>query len=262
MVDGAKRAIVGGGMPHDESGWREVVEGSAAALVRARAVCSFTDKQRVHRRGTFPALAAGFAYGLGQMRPTATAQIPDNQGPVQDLLSDPSIKRLAGFQSSHLHAYAPRLWEYYDRVMTAITTSQPEIQPNFANSVFASITFNFGPQTVTVPHIDYLNLAGGLCAITALGNFDPDAGGHLVLWDLRIVLRFPPGATVLIPSSLIRHSNVPIQAGEQRFSVTQYSAGGLFRWVDNGLCSDAHRRHASKDTQEQWKNTMNLFERR
>lgn len=262
VVDSANRVIVGGGTPQDQEGWRAVVEAGAAALVRARAACSFTEKQRFHRRGAFPTLAAGFAYGLGQIRPTVTAQVPANQVPVQNLLSDPSIRRIAGFQSSLFHAYAPRLWNYYHEATTAILTSQPELQPNFVNSVYSSVTFNCGPQTVTVPHIDYLNLAGGLCAITALGDFDPDAGGHLILWDLRIVLRFPPGATILIPSSLIRHSNVPIQSGEQRFSITQYSAGGLFRWVANGLCSDAQRQRGGKPVEERWKGTMDLFERR
>ncbi|KAF9494572.1 hypothetical protein BDN71DRAFT_1393039, partial [Pleurotus eryngii] len=72
-----------------------------------------------------------------------------------------------------------------------------------------------GPQTVTIPHMDYLNLAGGLCAITALEDFNPDIGRHPTPWDLHIAPCFPPGATILIPSFLICHSNVPIQAGEQ-----------------------------------------------
>ncbi|KAJ7925408.1 hypothetical protein B0H13DRAFT_1863243 [Mycena leptocephala] len=80
---------------------------------------------------------------------------------------------------------------------------------NFARSVFAACTFNFGPHAITVPHLDFGNLAWGWCAITALGFFDPDLGGHLVLWDLKLVIRFPPGSTILIPSAIIRHSNVP-----------------------------------------------------
>ncbi|KAJ3886728.1 hypothetical protein GG344DRAFT_69418 [Lentinula edodes] len=42
------------------------------------------------------------------------------------------------------------------------------------------------------------------------------AGGHLVLWDLGLVIRFPPGSTILFPSSLITHSTIPIQEGETR----------------------------------------------
>ncbi|KAF8197638.1 hypothetical protein K438DRAFT_1967188 [Mycena galopus ATCC 62051] len=105
-------------------------------------------------------------------------------------------------------------------------------------SVFAAITFNFGPRTVTYPHLDFANLAWGWCAITALGNFDPDKGGHLILWDLKLIIRFPPGSTILIPSALMRHSNTSIQTHETRFSFTQYTSAGIFRFVENGFQSD------------------------
>ena len=59
----------------------------------------------------------------------------------------------------------------------------------------------------------------------------------MVLWDLKLVIEFPPGSTILIPSATLRHSNVAIQPGEKRFSFTQYTAGGLFRWVDHGFQS-------------------------
>lgn len=70
-----------------------------------------------------------------------------------------------------------------------------------------------------------------------MGSFDYTKGGHLILWDLKLVIQFPPGSTVLIPSSVLYHSNAAIQAGERRYSFTQYSAGGLFRWADNGFQS-------------------------
>jgi hypothetical protein len=66
-----------------------------------------------------------------------------------------------------------------------------------------AMTFNFGPQTVTFDHRDSGNLAFGWCAITAFGNFDPTCGGHLVLWDMKLVIEFPPGSTILIPSAMM-----------------------------------------------------------
>lgn len=70
-----------------------------------------------------------------------------------------------------------------------------------------------------------------------MGSFDYKRGGHLILWDLELVIQFPPGSTILIPSSVLYHSNVAIQAGESRYSFTQFSAGGLYRWADNGFKS-------------------------
>ena len=98
--------------------------------------------------------------------------------------------------------------------------------------------YNLGPATVCRPHRDSANLAFGICAITALGRFDPKKGGHLVLRELGLVVEFPPGATALIPSAVITHYNSRIQEGETRYSFTQYAAGSLFSYVDNGMRSD------------------------
>ncbi|KAH9920385.1 uncharacterized protein B0H18DRAFT_1086404 [Fomitopsis serialis] len=111
----------------------------------------------------------------------------------------------------------------------------PQLRPNFKNSVFACATFNFGPATCTLDHRDCANLPFGLCSITSLGSFNPRTGGHLVLWDLRLVIEFPPGSTAIIPSATLRHSNTEIGPDEERFSFTQYTAGGIFRWVDQGF---------------------------
>jgi hypothetical protein len=103
---------------------------------------------------------------------------------------------------------------------------------------FPCRSFNLGEQVATFPHLDEKNLAQGWCSITALGEFNPDLGGHLVLWDFGLVIRFPPGSTILIPSALFLHSNTSIQPGESRNSIVQYAAGGLFRWAERGYMSE------------------------
>lgn len=131
--------------------------------------------------------------------------------------------------------WAPKLFDYYFMHMTSLFNRYGDrLRRNFA-TVFACSTFNFGPSTVSFPHTDSANLPYGWCPITTLGPFDPKKGGHLVLWELQLVIEFPPGSTFMIPSAVIQHSNVPIQKGEECFSFIQYSAGGLFRWVDHGF---------------------------
>jgi hypothetical protein len=130
------------------------------------------------------------------------------------------------------------LFAFYQIQMARIAQWRPSLRWNFACSVFAACTFNFGPHAITVPHLDFGNLSWGWCAITALGDFDPDVGGHLILWNLKLVIWFPPGSTILIPSAIIRHSNVPIRPNERWYSFTQYTAGGLFRWIRNGFQTD------------------------
>jgi len=104
--------------------------------------------------------------------------------------------------------------------------------------VFPCRTFNVDMQSVSRPHTDQGNLAQGWCSITPLGEFNHTLGGHLVLWDLGLIVQFPPGCTVLIPSSIVCHSNTSLQPGEVRHVIVQYASGRLFRWVYNGLMTD------------------------
>ena len=55
--------------------------------------------------------------------------------------------------------------------------------------------------------------------------------------QLRLVIQCPSGASMLIPSGCLDHGNTPIQPGETRHSITQYAAGGLFRWAEYGFQS-------------------------
>ncbi|KAK7026662.1 hypothetical protein VNI00_015535 [Paramarasmius palmivorus] len=132
-------------------------------------------------------------------------------------------------------------------------------------SVFAAFTVNFGPQTVCYPHLDLKNLAYGWCAITALGDYDWHAGSHLVLWDLKLIIEFPPGTSIFIPSALVTHSNTAIAPSERRYSFTMYSAGGLFRWVEHGFISEKvynstlNKAEATLAGKERWASGFALF---
>jgi hypothetical protein len=126
------------------------------------------------------------------------------------------------------------------------------LRRNFANSIWPAATFNFGPHTVSFPHLDPGNLLYSWCSITSLGPFEPKQSGHLILWDLGIIVEFPPGSTIFVPSAIVTHSNTPIQPGERRYSFTQYCAGGIFRFIANGFCSDSDfLAKASKEEKEQ-----------
>jgi hypothetical protein len=145
--------------------------------------------------------------------------------------------------------WAPRLYSYEKNCLARLIDmdqtlrrknahphpKDQEMRRNWPNTPWACATFNCGSQTVCYKHADYGNLAYGWCAISALGEFDHTKGGHLILWDLHLVIEFPPGSSILIPSSAICHSNTRIQPDERRYSFTQYSSGALFRWVDNGF---------------------------
>lgn len=131
--------------------------------------------------------------------------------------------------------YAPKLWQDYGRHLDPLFAHDPKLKRVFSNSIFPAATFNCGLRVVTLDHVDSTNVPFGLCAIFACGSYDPIKGGHLILFDLGLVIQFPPGSTILVPSGTIRHGNVPIQPHETRQSFTQYCPGGLFRWVEFGF---------------------------
>jgi hypothetical protein len=104
--------------------------------------------------------------------------------------------------------------------------------------------------------------------VTALGAFDPKRGGHLILWDCHLVIEFPPGSTILLPSAILAHSNVAVSSHETRYSFTQYTAGGLFRWVEQGFqktkdfydsLSDEEREVQQVKDGGRWKYGLSLF---
>jgi hypothetical protein len=108
----------------------------------------------------------------------------------------------------------------------------------------------------------------GWCSLTSLGPFDPKQGGHIILWDLGLVVEFPPGSTIFVPSAIIAHSNVPIRPEERRYSFTQYFAGGILRYIANGFRTEEEfLAQASKEEKVQreadrvgrWKRGLDMF---
>jgi hypothetical protein len=137
-------------------------------------------------------------------------------------------------------SYSPSNYNESKDMLKHVVGHHPRLKTNFPGGVWAATTVNLGPRTVTYKHRDRLNKLTGWCCITALGdNFDDERGGHLILWDLDLVIRFPAGASIMIPSALLYHSNISIAWNETRYSLTQYTSGNLFRWVANGFRSEA-----------------------
>lgn len=127
----------------------------------------------------------------------------------------------------------------------------PSLRRIFPGSVFPAAAFNFGPKVWTFKHRDVFNCPFGMCAIQALGRFDPKKGGHIILWEPKLIIEFPAASLVLIPSATITHSNVPIADGDERASFTQYCPGGLFRYVDSGFLTESRLKSDNPTRYEQ-----------
>ncbi|KAJ7580436.1 hypothetical protein C8J56DRAFT_896438 [Mycena floridula] len=192
-----------------------------------------------HIRGTFSAVNFGIHYDQGHQYPTKLKQTVGLGKIIDKLVGESCVQQLASYADSSFHLWAPKIHEYYNHRLSRLYIARPELleQRNFVHSVFPCCTINFGGNVWCYKHHDILNCPFSWCAITALGKFNPKLGGHLVLWDLKLI-EFPHASTILIPSATLTHSNIPVQPGDERISFTQYCAGPIFRFVDAGFCTE------------------------
>ncbi|PBK63847.1 hypothetical protein ARMSODRAFT_893855, partial [Armillaria solidipes] len=264
--DGRVIAVMAG--QPDDPNWDHVQEEAAERMETSRKECKFSPDQRAHRRGQFAALSYGISYGGGQTHPQNLHHTGAHTSLIMSLINCLAFIRLAGFASSAFATWAPNLFHYYALHLRDLLLHDATLMLNWTHSIFAAATFNFGPRTPCFRHTDSGNLPFGWCAITALGQFDHRRGGHLVLWDLKLVIDFPPGSTILIPSAILRHLNTNIGWWEKRYSFTQYTAGGLFRWVDYGFrtseeywgsLNPAEQAAAKQTREERWRMGLGMF---
>ncbi|KAJ6522138.1 hypothetical protein DFH09DRAFT_938493, partial [Mycena vulgaris] len=254
LVDSRGRVIaVLAGQPRRDT-YRDAAQRAFRAICDAGDAARFPASMRNHRRGLFAAVNVGLSYGKGQSTPSWLHTEPYAEL-ADGLLANQDIGRLAGFADAAFALWAPRLHGRYRACDAKLRKEHPDLRRPFTHSAFFCTAFNFGRNVWTFKHRDTLNLAYGWCAVQALGNFDPKHGGHLVLWDLNLVVEFPPGALILIPSATIAHSNVPVRDDEERVSFTQFSVGGIFRYVDNGCRTE---KQLEEEDPEQYAQLMEL----
>ncbi|KAJ3506431.1 hypothetical protein NLJ89_g6870 [Agrocybe chaxingu] len=262
------------GQPDDPS-YRQACEEVYQLFLELGQTPEFQSGVPKNTRGCFPVLNVGYTHGKGTEAPVnlhepKSGRPSKHSAHVEALRSNKSLERIATFASSALNLWAPKLFAYCEKHLSKLRKFAPHLQPNFPKSIFPCMAINCGPNAWTRRHRDSMNLPFGLCAITALGHFDPKCGGHMALPDLKLVIEFPPCSTIILPSSTLVHGNVPIQPGETRASFTQFFPGGLFRYVDNGFMTEKALQATNKKEHERicfekatrWKMGLNLFSTR
>ncbi|KAJ7813184.1 hypothetical protein B0H13DRAFT_2382733 [Mycena leptocephala] len=122
--------------------------------------------------------------GLGLAHEGEPRRPPPGKSAVLDallftsLFANPAIQRVAGYASCILHAFATNVYWLY-------------------HNALQSYEGYYGASSRPLYHND--ERAWGWTAFTSLGTYNPDYGGHMILWDLRLLICFPPGTTILIP---------------------------------------------------------------
>ncbi|KAJ8085940.1 hypothetical protein PM082_004759 [Marasmius tenuissimus] len=193
------------------------------------------DLEDNHKRGKFHAYNRGVTMGMGSQTPVVLSNGKEIDAVLNELVSHPSLSRLSGYHNHVVKLWEPQLHKTYKKTVEAMHEKLTNLTRNFRDNIFTAAAFNFGGRVRTIQHRDHLNWPFGLCVITALGRFNAKRSAHLVLKEFNLVVDFPHASTAAIPSACITHFNTAIAPGDTRTSFTQYTAGAIFRWVENGF---------------------------
>ncbi|KAJ7457411.1 hypothetical protein FB451DRAFT_1047272, partial [Mycena latifolia] len=226
------------GAPEDPD-WPEVIAKAIKAMKKAREevlhVGAVTVGDMRHRHRSYHTLWGGYLHGRGQKCPGMLSMSPLQCCIFRKLIRNKYVHHVCGLQSSGFRTFGPKMFKRYVNDLKVLCEHIPGLRHNFMNSIFPAVTFNLGPEAVAFEHLDFHNNPFGWCGITSTGDFNPRTSTHLYLKQLKLVVKFPSGASALIPSAIIDHGNTPLSPSETRCSIMQYAAGGLFRYVKYGF---------------------------
>ncbi|KAH9009462.1 hypothetical protein EDB85DRAFT_1881571, partial [Lactarius pseudohatsudake] len=248
--------------------WLESMKALKNAMSQTRDSLHFSEDDINHRRGHYQYVHSGVSYGGGQPLPMNLAH-HNKSHLVDDLVENQDLIRIAHHVNTAFAMSAPKLYRHYEQLADSLLTYELEeaLQRPYAKCAFMASTINLGDKVVTLRHKDHKNLPSGLCAVVSMGDYNHKLGGHLVLHELKLIMEFPPGYVIFLPSASITHSNIEISDDEWRSSITYYTAGGLFRWHAYGGRTEERLRtedpqlwNRMKDGMEaRWKEAIDLF---
>ncbi|KAI0039344.1 hypothetical protein FA95DRAFT_1504302, partial [Auriscalpium vulgare] len=260
-----KGRIIGSlaGRPVGDLTWHDDCVDTYLAMDEAKEDLKLSKDQRYHRRGDYPALSTGISYGGGQ----TVSSVRLNRPIVKKLLRRRGPRRISGFMNATFALGSPKMYKYFESNIAEILDHDPSLELPYDNSIRAATTFNFGPQAFTKTHLDFANLPNGWCSIASLGEYNPRTGGQIILHRAKLVIEFPPHSVMHILSAAFPHGNIPIGLDETRASITQYTAGALFRRVAYGHRTEQEFQDQDPDgwaamdasKHERWRESVALF---
>jgi hypothetical protein len=106
--------------------------------------------------------------------------------------------------------YYKNLQQLFDHHMTTLpSTSTTRYSPLLPSTT--------GPQTISLKHTGSGNYFASSCHIHSGGSYNHKRNGHIFLFNLKLVVEFPAGSDILIPSGALAHGNTPFGWGRHTF---------------------------------------------
>ncbi|EIM79212.1 uncharacterized protein STEHIDRAFT_116684 [Stereum hirsutum FP-91666 SS1] len=117
------------------------------------------------------------------------------------------------------------------------------------------------------PHVDWKNIAIGVCLVFVYGNFDHKRKAWLVIWEAGVIIEIPAGVFVAYPSSLFYHFNwdievvttedgsrptrensQPLDGTDGRGSAVWFNQATMFQSAETGYDTMVQAKAAGADT--------------
>ncbi|KAJ7935005.1 hypothetical protein B0H13DRAFT_2305161 [Mycena leptocephala] len=191
----------------------------------------FKAKYRKHRRGSYFLVGGGVSMGGGQKRPGMLVHSKEYRKLLHHIATNKSIRRIAGFQSSGVARYLPKLYRYLCTTMKGIYDNQPDLKQLFPNSVFPAATWNLGPDVVTAEHCDMHNPPHSVCPITSAGNYDHKKGGHIYMKQIKTVIEFPSARRDALLYDPTAKSLLATEGGAEKKALFDGEPGARAAWA-------------------------------
>lgn len=150
----------------------------------------------------------------------------------------------------------PEVYDYYQKNMDAVLKRYRKCYQAIPGLPFAGYTLNCSRKSICCKHVDFNNLATGLCLINPLGSYDYTLGGHIVLHDAKVIVEVPAGSQVFIPSATMAHETIPVGELETRNAFTGYTAASLFQFVENKFRPASQVRHDAAHGNRIWRSGL------
>ncbi|TEB29320.1 hypothetical protein FA13DRAFT_1665785 [Coprinellus micaceus] len=237
--------VILAGRPGDPT-YVESATRAAIAILEAGERANFEPSEHHHRRAdNSPALNVGVYYGGGGGKPK-NLDNGKRASILQGLIANPDVSRMAAFADVAFKLWSPLVYEDVKKTLDKLYTHDPSLSKNWDANTYPCMAINFGPRVRSKTHKDFGNAPQRLCAVQAVGFYDHTKGGHLYIKELNLLIPFPHGSSILLPSALFTHSNTPVAHNEIRLSFTQFVPGGLLRYVHNGFRTEEEILRKSK----------------
>ncbi|KIK51794.1 hypothetical protein GYMLUDRAFT_979975 [Collybiopsis luxurians FD-317 M1] len=136
-----------------------------------------------HARRSFPVYNLGTTMGMGNSTPVSLNP-KDMCSILNTLVGSEAVKHMARYQDC----------------FTFLKTSHVIVS---SLQLHSTLVERYGPSNTEISLIGPLG-----------GRFDQTRSGQLILWELKLVIDFPHASTILIPSAVITHSNIPIHPND------------------------------------------------